>query len=305
MQQVDWGRLFIFSKTADAGSLSKAAGVLHLSHSALSRQISILEKEVGSLLFRREPRGLVLTTEGKLLYKAAQNIATRVGAIEMRLLENKDVPQGLIRIEVTDILGTFWLPQRLLEFSSRYPNIYFKVTFTEAPPDFSSNKTDISISLFSTSDPNFICSGPIKSPTGVYASESYLKNYGLPEKISDLDNHHLLILRDLKTVSPFLSHWHWILEVGRPPSASPRPFSFSCNSLQGLYYATKNHVGIAQLPKFCIRPEDHLVELFLDVDKPLVSRYVTCPKEALFLKRVTLFRSFILEQLIFYFSKII
>lgn len=303
MKQVDWDKLRVFSKIAEMGSLSKASEILHISQSALSRQLSILEKEIGCLLFKRIPRGLALTPGGEILYKTAQDIILRLATAEMMLLEDKDSSRGLIRIDVTHVLGTFWLPRQLLEFSSRYPDIYFKLAFTEEPTDFSLKKVDISISLFPASDQTLVSSHPIESPTGIYASESYLKTHGFPKKISDLDAHRLIILQDSEAVSPFLSYLHWLLEVGRPPD-NPRSFSLSFNNFQGLYYATKNNAGIAQLPKFCVRPEDNLVELFVDIPKPLVSRYVTCPKQALSLKRVFVFRNFILEKLVSFFEKI-
>lgn len=303
MQQVDWDKLRVFSKIAEVGSFSKASEVLHTSQSALSRQVSILEQEVGYALFKRLPRGLVLTPEGDVLYKTAKDIILRLASAEMMLLENKEAPRGLIRVEVTHVLGTFWLPQRLLEFSASYPDIYFKLTFTEEPPDFSSKKIDLSLSLFPTYDPQFLCSPPIQSPTGLYASELYLKTHGIPKTLADLDQHRLIIMQDLEIVSPFLSHWRWLLEIGRPQDV-PRSFALSFNNFQGLYYATRNHAGIAQLPKFCVQPEDNLVEVLIDVPKPTVSRYVACPQEVLSLKRVFIFRYFILEKLAAYFGKI-
>jgi len=71
---MDWDRLRIFHIVADAGSFSHASEDLHTSQSAISRQISNLEYEIGIPLFHRHPRGLILTEQGELLYKRTRTI---------------------------------------------------------------------------------------------------------------------------------------------------------------------------------------------------------------------------------------
>lgn len=66
---IDWDKLRIFHAVADAGSLTHSGSTLNISQSAASRQISGLEKSLGVKLFHRHARGLVLTSEGELLYK--------------------------------------------------------------------------------------------------------------------------------------------------------------------------------------------------------------------------------------------
>ena len=71
---MDWDRLRIFHIVADAGSFSRASEVTDTSQSAISRQISNLEYEVGIPLFHRHQRGLILTEQGELLYKKTHGI---------------------------------------------------------------------------------------------------------------------------------------------------------------------------------------------------------------------------------------
>ncbi|MFL5018189.1 MAG: LysR family transcriptional regulator, partial [Rhizobium sp.] len=71
---LDWDKLRIFHAAAEAGSFTHAADKLHLSQSAISRQVSALEQDVGTKLFHRHARGLILTEQGELLYRTAHDV---------------------------------------------------------------------------------------------------------------------------------------------------------------------------------------------------------------------------------------
>ena len=63
---MDWDKLRIFLSVADAGSLTHAGDSLHLSQSAVSRQIRALEESLSVTLFHRHARGLILTEQGEI-----------------------------------------------------------------------------------------------------------------------------------------------------------------------------------------------------------------------------------------------
>ena len=64
---MDWDKLRIFHAAAEAGSFTHAGEALHMSQSAVSRQVSALEKDLEISLFHRHARGLVLTEQGEML----------------------------------------------------------------------------------------------------------------------------------------------------------------------------------------------------------------------------------------------
>ena len=77
---MDWDKLRIFHAVADAGSLTHAGESLHLSQSAVSRQIRALEESLNTTLFRRHARGLILTEQGELLFEATRTMTKRLDA---------------------------------------------------------------------------------------------------------------------------------------------------------------------------------------------------------------------------------
>ncbi len=81
---MDWDKLRVFHAVADAGSLTHAGEQLHLSQSAISRQIRGLEEQLNSTLFHRHARGLLLTEQGELLYEATLAMSKRLNAAAAR-----------------------------------------------------------------------------------------------------------------------------------------------------------------------------------------------------------------------------
>ena len=75
---MDWDKLRIFHAVADAGSLTHAGDTLHLSQSAVSRQIRSLEESLNTILFHRHARGLILTEQGELLFDATKSMSKRI-----------------------------------------------------------------------------------------------------------------------------------------------------------------------------------------------------------------------------------
>ena len=98
---IDWDRIRVFHAVAEAGSFTKAADRLNLSQSAISRQMGALEEDLGTPLFHRHARGLVLTEQGEILQAAARSVAAKMRDAEAQLSESKDRPAGHLRINTT------------------------------------------------------------------------------------------------------------------------------------------------------------------------------------------------------------
>ena len=88
---MDWDKLRIFHAVADAGSLTHAGDALHLSQSAVSRQIRALEESLGTTLFHRHARGLILTEQGELLFEATSTMAKKLDSAAARIRDSEVV----------------------------------------------------------------------------------------------------------------------------------------------------------------------------------------------------------------------
>src|SRR5271156_786292 len=120
---MDWDKLRIFQAAAEAGSFTHAGETLGMSQSAVSRQVSALEHDLGVPLFHRHARGLILSEQGELLYRASQDVVLKLEGVKTRLTDSREKPTGTLRITTTVALGSTWLTERLNEFVDMHPQV--------------------------------------------------------------------------------------------------------------------------------------------------------------------------------------
>ena len=120
---MDWDKLRIFHAVADAGSLTHAGDTLHLSQSAVSRQIRALEESLGTTLFHRHARGLILTEQGEALNRTVREVFAKLAMTEALLTESKEKPTGRLKVTTTTGFGSGWLAPRLQAFFEMYPDV--------------------------------------------------------------------------------------------------------------------------------------------------------------------------------------
>ena len=118
---MDWDKLKVFHAAAEAGSFTHAGEQLGLSQSAVSRQVSALEQELGVSLFHRHARGLILTEQGELLHHTAHDVFMKLEAARTKLSDSREKPNGEIKVQTTIGVGAHWLTPRLGEFFDLYP----------------------------------------------------------------------------------------------------------------------------------------------------------------------------------------
>ncbi len=95
---MDWDKLRVFHAVADAGSLTHAGDQLHLSQSAISRQIRGLEEQLSATLFHRHARGLLLTEQGELLFDATNAMSKRLDAASARIRDSEEEVFGELKV---------------------------------------------------------------------------------------------------------------------------------------------------------------------------------------------------------------
>ncbi len=108
---METNRLKYFCTIVDTGSLSKAATLLGLSHSALSKSMTLLQSEAGLQLLRPQGRGLEITSEGKAFYQRAQIVLRDV----LALTANPDEPQTFTRVGLSEAFSCSLVEKFALE----------------------------------------------------------------------------------------------------------------------------------------------------------------------------------------------
>lgn len=116
-----------FIKTAEYGSFTKAAEVLHYSQSGISRMIGDLEKEWRVTLLERSRWGASLTSDGSRLLARAQKLCEEYRKLQMEVDDLHGVQSGLIRIGTFSSVATHWLPNIIKAFQKDHPNIDYEL----------------------------------------------------------------------------------------------------------------------------------------------------------------------------------
>ena len=114
-----------FLAIANEGSITRAAEVLHITQPALSRQLAQLERELGCELFVRGKRHLILTDEGQLLQRRANEICSLVALTEDELAQKNDLLEGTISIGTGEFASMKHLASLISSFHQRYPHVKF------------------------------------------------------------------------------------------------------------------------------------------------------------------------------------
>ena len=120
-------QLRIFVAVAEREHVTRAAEFLNLTQSAASSAISLLEQEYGVRLFHRVGRGIALTEAGRFFLEEARAILARVQSAEMALGEFSGLSRGRLTIHASQTIASYFLPQHLVRFHSRFPGIELEV----------------------------------------------------------------------------------------------------------------------------------------------------------------------------------
>ena len=248
--QIDWDKLRIFHAAAQEGSFTRAGETLDMSQSAVSRQVSALEQELGTTLFHRHARGLIPTAEGELLMRATRDIILKLENVRAQLVDSRGQPTGTLRVTTTVGLGSTWLTSRVHEFLDLYPGIHLELILDDDELDVAMRQADVAIRLRAPTQPDLIQRKLFTVHFHVYASPAYIKRFGEPKTHR---RHRQASHRHLRRERADLPEGHELAVHGRARAGqSARTPSLSVNNIVAIRHAVEKGVGIAMLPDYLV-----------------------------------------------------
>ncbi|MCR9069039.1 MAG: LysR family transcriptional regulator [Rhodobacteraceae bacterium] len=291
---MDWDKLRIFHAVADAGSLTHAGETLHLSQSAVSRQIRALEEGLNTTLFHRHARGLILTEQGELLFDATKSMTKRLDAASARIRDSEEEVFGDLRVTTTIGFGSLWLAPRLPALYEKYPNLKIDLMLEERLLDLPMREADVAIRMKEPSQADLIRRRLMTINMRLYASQRYVEKRGMPASIEDLRDHRLIsqnatsaqvsagatLVRELMTQ-----------DIGNV---------LTVNNYFGVLQGVIHDLGIGVLPDYLTQDFPALVRVLPDVQSNEVPVFLAYPEELRHSKRIEAFRDFVDEEVIAY-----
>lgn len=293
---MDWDKLRVFHAAAAAGSFTHAGDALHLSQSAISRQVSGLEKDLKVALFHRHARGLVLTEQGEMLYRTVSEVMSKLQTAETLLTDSATKPTGEIRIAAPVGLGTVWLAQRLREFLDLYPEIRVDLILDDEHIDLSKREADVGIWTREPEQAELIRRPLWVAKVRPLASTQYVRRYGSPQTLADLDKGHRIISYSGQP-SQHLPAISWLETAGRDDQP-PRVPAFRANSVVAIKNAILAGVGIGMIPDYMTGHQNDLVTVLTEteIDLPELPIFFAYPEELKTSKKVQVLRDFLVSK---------
>lgn len=288
---MDWDKLRIFHAVADAGSLTHAGDVLHLSQSAVSRQIRALEESLDVTLFHRHARGLILTEQGELLFSATQAMSKTLDGAEARIRDSEDEVLGELRVTTTVGFGSLWLAPRIGRLFETFPDLKIDLLLEERVLDLPMREADVAIRMKEPSQADLVRRKLMDVNMRLYASDAYLAEFGVPTSFEDLRDHR--IISQSLTATQVSASRAWL----EPLLSGEHVSHLTVNNYFGVLQAVLYGVGVGLLPNYVTVDFPQLNRVLPTEESQTVPVYLAYPEELRHSKRVQVFRDFVLEEI--------
>ncbi|QCI65313.1 LysR family transcriptional regulator [Phreatobacter stygius] len=184
----------IFVKTAELGSLSKAAEFLGMSNAAASRHLSALEDRLAARLIERNTRRLWLTEAGQEFFQRCTGVLTELADAEQAVNERAVAPAGLLRVTSSLSFALIYLAPILPAFRALYPKLGVQIIAANRYPDFIEAGIDVAIRTREHEpDSNIIVRRLSRTRRVLAAAPDYLARRGTPTAPDELASHDMLV----------------------------------------------------------------------------------------------------------------
>jgi DNA-binding transcriptional LysR family regulator len=238
-----WDLYRSFLAVAETGSFTAAARQLETTQPTIGRHIGVLEEALGTPLFTRSPRGLVLTAEGRELARHAEAMASAAAAAERHVGRDAEGEGGSVRLTAPEYVSVEVLPPILAGFCDRERTLSVELLVSNRNEDLLLGHADVAVRMAAPSQQALVGRriGAVKS--GLYAHSDYVARRGAPRSLADIANHTAIGMdRD-----PTLYERGIVAPAGGPPVPPPAAFRFRTDCVPMHVAAVRAGLGIGAL----------------------------------------------------------
>lgn len=238
-----YGQLNVFQTIAQEGSISAAARKLEIAVPSASQALKLLEQKIGVPLFHRTTRNIQLTDTGRqLLERTEQAMATLHQAFEEVRNFGEQV-SGTVRITMARVMYQLVLRPHLAEFHQRYPQIQLEISLNDGLSHLIEDGIDLGIRFGNRLDEGMVARKLMNgTQEGLYVSQRYAAQHGMPKTPKDLSAHQLIGYRFISSnkIEPLV-----IAQNGQE-TAVEMDTPLICNDPEILLDATRQGLGIGR-----------------------------------------------------------
>lgn len=177
---------------AAAGSFSLVARRQNVAVSSITRKIDALESEMGSRLFHRSSRRLVLTDAGEQFVPRARNVIAELAEAKEAILAQDAGPRGLLSVTAPTVFGRQHVLSAVASFLHRYPDIEVDLHLTDQIVDLTEQRMDVAVRIGLLPDSDLYATQLAQVRLVTCASPAYLAHAGRPASVADLLSHQCI-----------------------------------------------------------------------------------------------------------------
>ena len=283
----------VFVAVINSGSFTAASESLGHSTSYISKEVSRLEKRLGSRLLNRTTRTISLTDAGRAYYERCQQIVIDAENASRSVSSLQDEPRGLLRVNAPTSFGSRHLLEYLSKFLHRYPEVNLEIEFNDRIIDVVAEGYDVVIRVGNVRDSNLVARPFTRSKTVIVASPEYLSRHGTPENPSELADHHCI------TYSLEANPLSWEFRKEDEHVQVKLASRALCNNADIMVSLACDGVGIARMPLFtCNREVDEgkLKIILEDFEQREFNVYAVYPHRQYLTAKVRVFVDYLVES---------
>jgi len=284
-----WQGLEEFFQVIEQGSFTKAARVLDVSTSHISRQLTQLERRLGTRLINRTTRTISLTDAGHQYHISLKNIRQALNDATDHLQGTQKSPKGLIRITGAGDFVSHQIAPLLVLFMKKYPLVNIEIDFSGRNVNLIEEGFDLAIRFGRMQDSNLIARPLTKRRMSLVATTCYLEKFGNLTVPEDLTAHNCLIA--------ITNRWRFNIE-GITKEIKVQG-NWRSNNGDAIKQACLADLGIAHLAKDLVQSlvdQGKLVYLLDDYQVSDNATWLVYPKKDLIPHRVRLLIDFLLAK---------
>lgn len=184
---MDLNAVVVFAKVVQTGGFARAAKLLHLPKSTISRRVADLEQQLGVRLLQRSTRKLSLTDAGRTYYQHCERIVMELEQAAGAVTRMQQAPRGLLR--VTAPLSFNYLAPIVAQFLSLYPEVDVEMVCTDRIVNLIEEGIDLAIRTGKLTDSSLVARALGSTYRVAVAADSYLARRGEPRTPAELEQH--------------------------------------------------------------------------------------------------------------------
>jgi DNA-binding transcriptional LysR family regulator len=234
-----------FAKIAELKSISRAATVLSIPKSTISRSLARLEAQLGVALIYRSNRRLMLTETGMTFWEHAQRVLETLADAELAIANTGKKPTGLLRIAAPVTLGQFLIAPLIADFMRDFPDIRVSFSLISHKVDMLAEDIDVLFRAGALEDSQLMARRLAVSPLLLVGTQSYIDQTCEPLHPRDLVNHTLIDIQN----GPV----EWMLQSDAEPFSVRVNPRFMSNDTGAILTVLRNGAGLGWLPEYLCR----------------------------------------------------